>query len=258
MKMNRLAAGTACSVAMLCGCATFCSGNPVKLRIGTYNIRLGGAMVKYDMKLLADDITGQKLDIVGLQEVDYLANRSRNLDVLKLLSEHTGMKHYRFTVAHPIPGGQYGTGILSKYPIEEYETVPLPATGSGDPRAIGRTVINVNGTRINYFNTHLEVLNRRARTWNIAVLEHLTTKYGHYVVTGDMNTADLSEFEVIKNAKFANNNSEYPTAGEAGIDNIIYSPEWKVLNVGVLDTIESKHSDHRMLWADMEYTPAKK
>lgn len=237
--------------ALFCGCASADSAKiagPVKLRVGTYNIK-HGELVQLDMNILAKDITDHKLDIVGLQEVDQMTKRVKGIDTMKMLSEATGLKHYRFAKAMDYDGGGYGNGILSRYPIDEHASIPLPATNSGEPRSIGHAVINVNGTRINFFNTHLEVSSAIARTWNIAVLTYLLGKCDEFLLVGDMNTVDIREFNTIKRASFLNTKSEYPTAGKKGIDNIIYSPAWSVLNAGVFD---QQHSDHAMLWAELE------
>ena len=60
----------------------------VSVRIGTYKIA-NGRVVDHDMKKIAEDIIEADLDIVGIQEVDRFASRSKYIDTLKLLSEYS-------------------------------------------------------------------------------------------------------------------------------------------------------------------------
>lgn len=247
MRVNRLAKGLAYSLALLCGCAAVSNAEPLRLRVGTYNIK-NGEMVNLDMNVLAKDITDLKLDIVGLQEVDQMTARVKGLDTMKALSEATGMKHYRFAQALEVQGGGSGNGILSRYPIGEFEAVRLPATGSGEVRSIARAVVNVNSEKVNFFTTQLEAL-AAPLTWNVAVLTYLVNKCDEFIVTGDMNTADIRAFNTIKRTSFVNTNSVFKTAGKAGLDNIIHSPAWTKVDAGMFD---GKHSDHALLWAELE------
>ena len=50
--------------------------NKVTLRVGTFNIQNGGG-VGHDFSVLAQDILDQKLDVVGLQEVDMFTSRNK-------------------------------------------------------------------------------------------------------------------------------------------------------------------------------------
>ena len=67
--------------------------DPITLNIGTYNIA-NGSKVDHQMIKLAKDIVDQKLDIVGLEEVDQFCTRSGNMDTMKTMSELTGMPYY--------------------------------------------------------------------------------------------------------------------------------------------------------------------
>jgi endonuclease/exonuclease/phosphatase family metal-dependent hydrolase len=59
------------------------------LRVASYNIR-HGADVNLQMQVLADDITGLNIDVVGLQEVDIGAARSGGIDTMAALSAASG------------------------------------------------------------------------------------------------------------------------------------------------------------------------
>ena len=80
-----------------------------------------------DYQIMADAITGLGADIVGLNEmrdkgesIGYEAQTAK-------LSELTGMKYHYFAKAIDVGGNNpYGNAILSKYPIEKAEVIPVP------------------------------------------------------------------------------------------------------------------------------------
>ena len=232
---------------------------PVKLNVGTYNIA-NGSKVGHDMKKLADDIKGANLDIVGLQEVDQFCNRSNNMDTVKVLSELTGMPYYAFFKAINLSGngaggvGEYGNAVLSKYPIEETERIELYSTG--ETRVLGRTKINVNGTMINFFSTHLEWSPDSTRYKQLEQLNGIMEKYDNFLIVGDFNVHTLEEYRRL-NYKGMVNTEEDPILtyssydGDWRLDNIIYSPHnW---SFGTPTTLPNGHSDHFMLYAGGVY-----
>lgn len=90
-----------------------------QLKVISYNIHHGADK---DEKLTLDEIgefiKGMGADLVGLQEVDSLCNRSGNVDQMKRLSEITGM-HCAFVRHFAYDGGAYGLGLLSRYPLSD-------------------------------------------------------------------------------------------------------------------------------------------
>lgn len=113
---------------------------PVKLRVGSYNIHNGSDM-KHDFSILAEEILRARLDVIGLQEVDRGTNRSKKQDtvevLVKALKEMTGSDSWYgyFTLATGMDGGQYGTAIISKYELKNTETVKLPHTSGYEQRS---------------------------------------------------------------------------------------------------------------------------
>ena len=97
----------------------------MNLRTVSYNIR-NGHDVQHDMSLLAADLLAVQADIVGLQEVDVGTARVGGRDTLAELAKAAGFAHYRFCRAIDFAGGEYGTAILSRYPILSFEITPLP------------------------------------------------------------------------------------------------------------------------------------
>lgn len=221
----------------------------MKLRVVSYNIR-NGHDVRHNMSLLADDILSVKADLVGLQEVDVCTLRTGGRDTLAELARALGWEHYAFCRAIDFAGGQYGTAILSRYPIRSFTVTELPSKGAREARSVGHAVLDVDGERVDFFNTHLSVESSALRAPQFDTLATMVANTHTWVLTGDFNTADLSFFSVFAGASLANPGkyATFPDSGE-GIDNVVCSPAWRITNTG---TLQNYHSDHLLLWADIE------
>ncbi len=222
---------------------------PTTIRIGSYNIK-HGADARLNMATIANVIKAQDLDIVGLQEIDHMTKRSNNTDQPQKLAEAAEMPYYAFIPAIDYQGGKYGTLILSKYPIVSYEVIPLESWDK-EGRALGHAVIDVNGRHIDFFNTHLSYEDKSLRGLQFSEVSEKIDLCKDYILTGDFNTADFSEFNVIGGNMINNAVRHYPTfpGGNSAIDNIVYSDCFKEIASG---TVTESYSDHYMLWAEFE------
>lgn len=222
------------------------------LRIGTYNIK-NGSMVEYDMSMLASDITALDLDVVGLQEVDRGTERAGGLDTLKLLAEAAEYPYYRFAKAIDYQGGAYGTAILSRYPITDFEVIPLETDEGIERRSLSHAILEINDVQVDFFNTHLSYESKSLRSKQFTTIAEKTEECSAMILTGDFNTDKLLEFWRLQNVRFVNR-GEYGTLGSiedgAAIDNIILSQSWQIMDAGM---VRSNHSDHKLLWAEIGY-----
>ena len=219
------------------------------LRVASYNIKHGGD-VGLDMSVIAADITALSLDIVGLQEIDQLTSRVNGLDTMKALSDASGYQYYAFAKAISYKGGEYGTGVLSRYPIVSFEVIKLES-GDKEQRCVGHAVIDVDGVLFDFFNTHLSFESLELRRGQFAHLATLLGDCETYILTGDFNTADMTEFDVLPDVTLVNSGKfgTFPSSGKA-IDNIAISRDWNVVSA---DMGPLGHSDHRMLWAELKF-----
>ncbi|MBQ3230580.1 MAG: endonuclease/exonuclease/phosphatase family protein [Clostridia bacterium] len=263
-----------CGAIMLSGCTTEPENSsqpaesskvPVavakKLRVGSYNIA-NGREINHDLKLLADDILEKELDIVGLQEVDRFCSRSKFLDTTKLLSEYTGYEYVAYFKCIDLAGdaatygqeGEYGTAILSKYPIVSTESIELNPGDKVERRVLGCTKIDVNGTEINFFNTHLTIADPRVRADEFLKVAEAVKDKKNCLLTGDFNVSSFDEFAVVDLTITNNPERDIITfpSNQRRIDNILYSEEFTLVedSVGVLD---NNHSDHYLFFAEYEY-----
>ena len=132
-------------------------------------------------------------DIVSLQEVDVHTNRSgKNINQAKELARLSGMPFYYFTKAIEYDGGEYGLAILSKFPMEEMQSIPLPtlAETKDEFRTLATALIQIPGNKkILFANTHLDAqksdTNRFLQINQI--VEILSKEKLPIIITGDFN-----------------------------------------------------------------------
>ena len=228
---------------------------PITLNIGSYNIANGQNSKK--IKKIGTDILEKELDIVGLQEVDQKVLRTGRMDSLKLLSESSGLQYYAFFKAIDLQGGEYGVAVLSKYPIVETYRTELYSADQ-EQRVLGHAVIDVNGTLINFFVTHLSFESKALRDAQYATIAEKTAELDNFIITGDFNTSNFDEYAPIKNADMVNNASysikTFPNPEPtSSIDNIIFSKDnWTFEKPKVR---ANGNSDHCMLYAVGTFDP---
>lgn len=222
---------------------------PKTIRIGSYNIK-HAADANLNLNTIAEVIKAQNLDIVGLQEVDKRTKRSKYIDQPRMLAEAADMPYYVFVRAIDYQGGQYGTLILSKYPIISSEVIPLESWDK-EARSLGHAVIDLGGVELDFFNTHLSYEDKSLRGLQFLEVAEKTDGCKNYIITGDFNTADFSEFRVIGGNLINNEIRNYPTfpSSKSPIDNIVYSDSFKEVASGY---VSRSYSDHCMLWAEFE------
>lgn len=220
------------------------------LKVASYNIR-HGADAGLDMSVLAGVISSVGAEIVGLQEVDMNAARSGSHDQVRELMDALGYGYGEFVRSIDIRGGQYGTAVVSKYPITKKEVYPLYLGPKSEQRMLGVFTIDVDGTPITFANTHLDYLS--AETIRTQMREvNAVLKDKDYILTGDFNTTDMTQFYELEGASFTMCDEHrlvtFPSTGIT-IDNVVYKGAYRLLSFG---TVEESYSDHRMLWAELE------
>ncbi|HBT4804041.1 TPA: endonuclease [Klebsiella quasipneumoniae subsp. similipneumoniae] len=131
-------------------------GQKPQIKVATFNIGAGLANHNMDVKDVAEGIKKLNADLIGLQEVDKLTNRSGNVDQAKELAKITNM-HYFFSKTIDVDGGEYGTAILSKHPIKHAQAFKMPS-GDYEPRQVIVAEVNVPGFKmpIHFLNIHTD------------------------------------------------------------------------------------------------------
>lgn len=231
------------------------------VRIASYNIA-NGRCAYHDFQKIADDIVSKDIEIVGLQEVDIHCSRSKFSDTVKLLSEYCMMPYTAYFKCIELDGdaevyghnGKYGTAILSKYPILQSTETELNDGTLCERRVLGHTVIDVDGVEINFFNTHLSFGKADIRKLEFLKVSEVVNSFKNSILTGDFNVSGYDEFSSLEPLSFVNNPVTdivtFPE-GELRIDNICFSSEIRLVEDS-FGTLDNEHSDHAMLYAELE------
>lgn len=224
---------------------------------------------------LADFIVAQDADIVGLQEVDKGTNRHNNVDIpaeiLQLLEQRNYPMNGRFANRFDVDGGEFGNMVLSRYPIQNYQSLVLA------PQEIAQTfTVIANDHNFRVFNYHPFPKNSCT---TINPFEDAIAAYPNDMIflLGDFNALNSSPCLNDIKANFWNScdfspdescnitvDATYNPAGSIGVDFVFvkqgvlspYTDPWEVL------TVFSDHdmnlgvpvSDHFPVTAILGYT----
>jgi len=189
-------------------------------------------------------INENAIDVISFSEIEGISFRSGGIDHMQYLSKRTGLKYVHFFATHRVRGIiNQGNAIMSKYPIKRVQEHRLP--GAGQSRFLGCCEIDVNGTAIAYFVTHLS-LGKKDRTLQIKKVSEIIahTKNEHIILAGDFNTPDLDELipitQQLNRINFAPN---YPSWNPIrSLDHIFISKQMTAENSEVKTT--ARFSDH--------------
>lgn len=226
-------------------------------RLASYNICsshfLHGHYTQENLTLLAQTISEPALSVVCLQEVDKVCSRSEGVDMTAELARMAGYSFTYFIKIRDFQGGEYGTAILSRYPILEAKTLNFAVRLAKQGTSCGYVVLDVDGERVTLFNTHLSVESDEANTETMLCLGDILTEYiqknqGRILCCGDFNT---NPDKLAKHLPcFSRANADLLTYADRSIDNVLYIG-YEVTNVHTLDTTTSRVTDHNMLICDV-------
>lgn len=244
----------------------------------SYNIAHGRGMDgRVDLGRIAGVIRSSGADIIALQEVDsHYSGRSGFLDQAACLAEMLDMSYsYGPNLVEPplLPGQparKYGNAVLSRFPIKyavnhAYREVEKPPEDA-EPRGVLETVIDLGGTYLSLFNTHLALHEEGLRSNIGELLEIADDTLFPAVIAGDFNAVpDHPEiervrlrfqdaFEGVRPAESLTYPSRYKddtgidTEPAARIDYLFYRGAEFIRNARVIDT---NASDHMPIVADL-------
>lgn len=128
-----------------------------RIRLMTYNVHhCTGVDGRQSPHRVAEVIAAAKPDIVALQELDVGRVRTRWVDQPRLIAAVLQMEHHFYATVKMAPG-DYGTAILSRWPMRAIRTAHLPVLT--DRRVENRgalwAAIQANGSELHVINTHL-------------------------------------------------------------------------------------------------------
>lgn len=232
-------------------------GKEVDVKVMSYNIQHGvGLDDVLDLERTARVIEKAEADIIGIQEVDrFYGERSDFQDQAKELAQLLGY-HYVYAAnlnLQPDEGQtenrQYGTAILSKYPIIDSGNKFLSSFGN-EQRGLLRAKVNVRGVHVNFYNTHLG-LSVPERLAQVEEIVDITSSFdGPNVLVGDLNAEPenedfkllLKQGGLIDSFADVNHSNTFPVLDPIKrIDYILTSSEIEFSNQKVIYTEASDH-----------------
>jgi endonuclease/exonuclease/phosphatase family metal-dependent hydrolase len=160
--------------------------------------------LRLNLRKISDLLGKLGADLVALQEIDECSVWAGSFDHLDYLRAHAGFPHAVFGINNRRVGLMnlcYGNAILSRYPIEETETVVFGKKKVGE-KGFLFTEINVAGRIVPVVNLHLHFSSRQKR---MVQMDHLVQWLRQKererganwaippIICGDFNTPDTGD-----------------------------------------------------------------
>ncbi|MCJ1909710.1 endonuclease/exonuclease/phosphatase family protein [Planococcus ruber] len=258
----------------------------IPLKVMSFNIAHGMGMDnRVDLERIAYIIEQSETEVIGLQELDrYFDERSSFIDQVEWLSKRLGM--YAAFGANldfePLeaerPRRQYGNAVFSKYPIKYVENHLLTEVESpfapSEQRGILEAVIEVDGTYLSFYNTHLSLKEEQLQLNVDEILSIMDKSQFPKVLTGDFNAnpeqPQLNRFRNALNDVFADveegKSFTYPAPHQDGSDGVMLKPITRIDYIWTdsamppkqASVIETSASDHLPIVAELVLSHAGK
>ncbi|MGW5580245.1 endonuclease/exonuclease/phosphatase family protein [Micromonospora chokoriensis] len=164
-------------------------GPPERLTVVAYNIRMGfGLDGRFDLTGLTEVVARQRPDVVLLSEVDRAWLLNGGHDTLDVVADRLGMPY----VFGPAADSVWGDAVLSRWPMDDARSLPLPAVGAPTgAQALGVTLDLSDGVRVAVVSTHLQPPPGRGPVVQARAVADFAIRYAAgrpLVVAGDLNT----------------------------------------------------------------------
>ncbi len=233
------------------------SGEQTSIKVMTYNIQQ------------ANDVNGEKSylqqlalirevspDVLSMQETDSTRISLNNNDYVRFYADSLGYYSYFGPTS---VNGTYGTSLLSKYPLENTQTIYIYS--DKDENAIAAAEITVSGMTFSFFNVHPD--GSDAVDMSFAKSLIAISKDASYVIAlGDYNLRDYEDAYKLIDSVYTNVwTSIYPTkisadgvdmSGENRIDHIFISPILQAIDPVYVLTPDSG-TDHAVHWTELTW-----
>ncbi len=222
------------------------------LKLMSYNIKNANGMDNVcNFQRIANVINNASPDVVAIQEVDSMTNRSGQKYVLGEIAERTQMHGY-FAPAIDYDGGKYGIGLLTKQVPLRLQTLPLPG------REEARTLILAEFADYIYCCTHMS-LTEEDRMKSLELVKAFTSSSTKPLfLAGDMNAEPESGFikELQKDFQILSNPKQHTFPAPDPKETIDYIATLKqnakgfaVISAKVIN--EPMASDHRPILVEL-------
>ena len=225
---------------------------PEKLRVVTWNIR---ATLSSSLDEIGDVLADLDADVIALQEVDRVTNRTGHVDQAGELANRLGMNH-AYAAARKEGDGDFGVALLSRLPFSDANPVELPGSNALERRVALDAGLCLGDHTLRTVTVHADVFPWAGEENARFLANHIEESSGDgVVVAGDLNASpfdaavdaflDLGLKDVIQNFQ------EGPTFADRRIDYVLIDEplDSTVVDGRVKDT---DASDHRPLFVDLQ------
>ena len=232
----------------------------------TYNIQSGRNFAgELNLAFAEEAIRALAPDICALNEVRMKTRDVGDSEQARELGERLGME-WRFARAIPYNGGDYGIGLLSRWPLGEMEVWPVPPLPEGErdaryeDRVIFRCPVRASEGEIAVYGAHFG-LSQGERENAVGLAERLLgAEMGPALFMGDLNMTPDDPLVARLEAAIPNAAPGAPfftwksDAPSQKIDYIFASRHFRVTRTWVERTLASDHLPHL---AEVEWSPSR-
>lgn len=227
------------------------------LRILAYNIHHGEGMdERIDLDRIADLINDLDPDLVAMQEVDSVVDRTQRVDQATVLAGKTGMDAH-FGEFMPYQGGKYGMSVLSRWPVLEFENIRLP--DGDEPRSSATVTVQspATGAQLIFAGIHFYRTEQERGAQAQSLVERLSDSTLPTILAGDFNSQPGTfvmqfldkNYSILEKEGNGFTFPSYEPAREIDFILIRDGTEYEVLSHQVLN--EPVMSDHQPILADI-------
>lgn len=148
---------------------------------------------RVELDRIAQELRGYNADVYLLQEVDRNRRWSGRTDQPAYLADRLGFAYAFGTNVQRWGNSQYGTAILSRYPVADVRNTLLPRPGSTQQRGLLHLRITPFGAPISLYVTHLENTSAAARSAQArSIAQVVAADPLPKVLGGDLNASPAS------------------------------------------------------------------
>jgi endonuclease/exonuclease/phosphatase family metal-dependent hydrolase len=218
------------------------SGTSGTITAVSYNIRFG----EKGLAGVAADLAASGADVIALQEVD---RRPRaGVDQAQWLANRLGMDAYYGPNAL-WPGKQRGNAILSRYPLTA-TNLRLPREGRTEPRGLIWARVNLDGTVLTVYATHLHFAGASRAIQARAVAAKVGVPGCGTILMGDLNSSPHTPMyravtrrlaDPFASGRYGPGRTAPVAHPKARIDYVVHSPDLAVRHAAVLPAGASDH-----------------
>lgn len=221
------------------------------LRVATFNIRHGRGLDDHvDLQRTAAAIVETGADVIALQELDRIQERSGGEDQVARLEALTGL-NIAFWPTVRKGDGEYGIGIATRGPIDlsDWRYEQLPRVGSEEPR--GAIVGPLREFGLSVVATHLSTNKAARRAQTLALVEMAADLEPPVAILGDLNQGRIGLRPLTRAAYDAGRRIEQTMTRRSlrwQIDFVLVGPPARLAST---ETVTTDASDHVPLVAEV-------